>query len=240
MELQAEGADADAVQPLLHHLQGRHLLRHEEDPLALGQGVCDEGGDGLGFAGAGRAVEDEALPGAGGLDGIKLGGVGGHGQQDAVLRHPRPHFQGPGVPGQPALHEAAHHLVAQQVFGAVADVVPHDELGEGEDADAGGLQHVPAGLVHDGLAHDGQHPADVHAVVVAGQGVHPVDQDAVVLLQLLQQGDIHLGIIVPQPDHIALGGGFADDLDGQQDDGGVAGLGAAPGLEPAQQAQGHI
>ena len=70
VQLQAEGADADVCQTLLHHFQRGHLLRDEQHPLALGQGVGDEGGDGLGFAGAGRAVEDEALALAGGLDGV--------------------------------------------------------------------------------------------------------------------------------------------------------------------------
>ena len=240
VELQTEGADADAVQTLFHHLQSGHFFRHEEDPLALGQGVGDQGGDGLGFAGAGGTVEDEAFALAGGGDGVELGGIRAHGQQHLFLRYPFADLQGFGFPGKPALHETADHLVSHQIVTAVSDVVPHDELGEGEDAKARRFQHVPPGLVHDGLADDGQHPADVHAMLIGGQGVHALDDDAEVLLELFKQRDVHLGLLVPEADDVALGGGAADHFDGKEHDGGVAGLGAALAFVPAEHTQGEI
>ena len=240
VELQTEGADADAVQPLFHHLQGGHFFRHEEDPLALGQGVGNQGGDGLGFAGAGGTVEHEASALAGGGDGVELGGIRAHGQEHLLLRYPFPDLQGFSLPGELTFHQTADHLVSHQIVTAVSDVVPHDELGEGEDAQARRFQHIPPGLVHDGLADDGQHPADVHSMLIGGQGIHALDDDAEVLLELFKQRDVHLGLLVPEPDDVALGGGPADHFDGKEHDGGVAGLGAALAFVPAEHAQSEI
>ena len=61
VQLQTERADADGVETLFHHLKRRHLLRDKQHRAALRKRVGDQRGDGLGFAGAGRAVEDKAL-----------------------------------------------------------------------------------------------------------------------------------------------------------------------------------
>ena len=240
VQLQAEGTDADLVQPPLDHLQRGHFLGDEEHTAALSQGVCNEGSDGLGFACAGGAMEHEALALAGSFDGKELGGVSAQGQQHPILGNLPAQLHLLRVPGQPAVHEALYNFVPGQVLGAVADIVPHDELGEGEDAQIGALQHVPVLLAHNGLAQNGKHPSGVNAVLVRRQRIQPVDFHLEVLLELFQHGDVHLGVVVPQTDAIALGCALAHHLDRNQDQGRIAGLGASGILIPFEQAQGQI
>ena len=54
-------AESRVVETPLHYLEGRQLLRDEQDALALRQRRCDEIGDGLRLAGAGRSLDDQVL-----------------------------------------------------------------------------------------------------------------------------------------------------------------------------------
>ena len=54
MEFEAEVAELTLLQPVIDHLERRHLLGDEEHPTAKGEVVSDDVADGLGFAGTGR------------------------------------------------------------------------------------------------------------------------------------------------------------------------------------------
>ena len=240
VKLQAEGANADGVQTPLNHLQSRHFLRHEQHRLALGQSVGDQGRNGLGFSRSRRAMEHEAPALGGSLNGIKLGSIGGNGQIGSILRYSIADDHFLRRPGKLSLHQTADDLIFRKILGAIPNIVPHDELREGENPEVAGFQHVPPALAHDGLTQDGEHLSHIDAVFVLGQGIQAPNLDPEILLQLFQQGNIHLGLLVPEPDHIALGGGLAYHFNGQQDNGGKPGL-LAPGIFiPLQQAQGQV
>ena len=240
VHLQTEGADADIVQPLFHHLQRRHFLRHKQHGLAPGQGVGDQRRDGLGLAGAGWAVEHEAAALGGGADGIELGGVGAQWQEHTILVHRLANLHGLRRPGQFPVHEAADDLVFRQVLRTAAEVVPHDELREGKRAETGGFQHIPVPLLHDGATHRREYRPGVHPVLVPGQRIQTGDGQTVVHLQLFQQRDVHLRLVVPQTDDVALGGGLSSHINRDQHQRRIARHGAFLRLIPAQQAQRKI
>ena len=185
-------------------------------------------------------MEYKALPLPGRANGIELRRVRAEGQKDAVLRNGFLQRHGPRVPAEPALHQAADDLVFGQLAGAVPDVVPHHKLREGEDTQIGGLQHIPALLGHDRLPYHREHLPGINTVFVLGKGLQTANPDAEILAELLQQRDIHLGLVVPEADHIAPVGPSAHQLHRQEDQGRVAGLGAAGRLIPAQQSQGKV
>ena len=240
VQFQAEISNANIGQTTLHHFQGCHFLGHEQDGFALGQSIGDEGGDGLGFTGAGRAVEDETFALGGGFDSVKLGCICAQGQQYIVLGNPVPNGHLVGFPAKLAVHQTADDLIFCQVFAAVADIIPHDELGKGKNAQVSRFQHIPTGLIHNALAQDGEYFTGVDPFLIHGQGIQTVDLDAKILLDLFQNGDIHLGIIIPQAQHITLADAFAHQFHRQQNDGGEPGFGALGSLIPAQKAQGKI
>ena len=61
MQLQAERIQSDLRESFLHHLQGGHLLSHEEHPLVLIKRVGNHVRDGLTLSRSWRTVEDEVL-----------------------------------------------------------------------------------------------------------------------------------------------------------------------------------
>ena len=65
-------------------------------------------------------------------------------------------------------------------------------------------------------------------------------QQVLDFVQFLKQRDIHLRIIIPQADYIALRRRLSDHFDGQQDDWGITGLGAALILKPPQHTQSKV
>ena len=62
VQLQASIAQPHVVQPAFHHLQRRHLLGHEQHRPAVADGFGNHVGDGLGLAGARRALDDQVQP----------------------------------------------------------------------------------------------------------------------------------------------------------------------------------
>jgi hypothetical protein len=73
-----EVVQAALPQPVVHDVDGRALLAHEEDPLPLGQQVGHEIGDRLGLPGARRPLDDVAAAGLGGGQGAELGRIAEH------------------------------------------------------------------------------------------------------------------------------------------------------------------
>ena len=72
VELKAERSYADPPEPLLHHLEGRGLLRDKKDPFVMAERVRDDVGDGLALAGPRRPVHDEAASTVSHGDGAEL------------------------------------------------------------------------------------------------------------------------------------------------------------------------
>ena len=77
-------------------------------------------------------------------------------------------------------------------------------------------------------------------MLVHRKRIEAVDDDAEVLLELFEHGDVHLRLVVAQAQNIALPRGFADDLNREQDNRRVTRLYAALGFVPAQQTHGNI
>ena len=72
VQFQAGDAQMNAVQPAFHDLQRRLFFRHEEHRLALADGFGDDVRDGLRFARAGRALNNQVAAGLHVFDGQHL------------------------------------------------------------------------------------------------------------------------------------------------------------------------
>ena len=176
MDLQAERLEAKHGQAVLHDLKGRHLLRHKEHPLATRQRVGDEQRDRLRLACARRPVQDEALSVHDRLlDGKHLGGIGLRGEQQRGWVDLLARIDRLGRPREVPFHHRVDDLVVAQVVLPVADVAPHDELGEREEPNHAVLEHLPALLLHHLAEYRVEDETRVNAGVVGGQGVEPVD-----------------------------------------------------------------
>ena len=111
---------------------------------------------------------------------------------------------------------------------------------EGENAEVGGLEHIPLILIHNRLAEYGEHASCIDAVLVHRKRIEAVDDDAEVLLELFEHGDVHLRLVVAQAQNIALPRGSADNLNREQYNRRVTRLDAALGFVPTQQTHGNI
>jgi len=68
MQFKARSAQAHSIEPLLDHVQGRHLLAYEQHLPALSHKLSDNVDDGLGLACAWRAFDHKAASSLGILD----------------------------------------------------------------------------------------------------------------------------------------------------------------------------
>src|ERR1700722_18167429 len=71
-------------QPVIDHVQCGPLLTYKENALPAGYKVGDEIGDRLALAGAGRPLDDIALPRPAFQDGVCLGGIGGYNMEPVI------------------------------------------------------------------------------------------------------------------------------------------------------------
>ena len=139
MDFEAAVAEPDVAQPPLHHLQRRGLLRHEQHRAAERQALRDDVGDGLALAGAGRPEQHEILAGCRRQHRGELGGV--RRQRREQIGGVEGAVDGAPAPGTAAVvaiavlgrvDEVLHHRIALEQRGALDQVLPHQELGEGE------------------------------------------------------------------------------------------------------------
>ncbi len=239
VQLQAERAQAHRLQPAVDNGQRSHFFSYKQHRLALRQGIADHVGDRLRLAGTGRAMQDKALAFAGRLDGIKLGSIGNNRRQDRRLQIwiIRNRFR---RPRQAASHQAGDNLVAQQVLTAIAQVIPHDKLGKGENAEECAFDDIPAVLGHNPLAHRRKYQRQVYPVLVLRQRVKALNDDPEILPEHLQQGDVHLRIFITQANDVAFQRRAPDNINRQQHQRGIAGLLADCRLIPLQQAEGQV
>ena len=119
------------------------------------------------------------------------------------------------------------------------DVVPQDELVEGEGADDGLLHDVPSIHVHDLPTEGAEDPGDIDAAFIRRQRVQSADRNALLLTEIFEEGDVEQGFLVATVDDVAAGGGLAGDFDRKQENRGVARLHALGRLIILQQAEGE-
>jgi len=244
VQFQAERGQPDGPQAPEDDLQGRALLRDEEDRAPVGQRVGDQVGDRLGLAGSGRALQDEAVPLLGREHGGQLGRVGIQGAEDLARRSlvhlARGHELDGGQGGGAGFDQMTDGRIPHELVLASRQVQPHQELGEREVAQVGFLHHLPAGHLQDRPSEGVEDPGDVQAGLVLGEFVQGGDLDAEVPLHLLQQGGVQPGLVLGQPDPEGLGHRSAHDLHRQQQDGRPARRGRRRRLEPLQESQGQV
>ena len=240
MQFKAERRQTDRRETLLNDLQCCHLFGHKQDRLSLGKYVCNESRDGLRFAGPRGPVKHEAFSLGGRFNGKQLRSVCGDGQKNFVLRDRPVDVHIFRLPGQMTLHQAANHLTSCKIVCAVVDIIPHNELREGEDAKACGFQHVPTILIHDRMTDRCIDAPGIDAFVILRERIQTVDFDTEILTQLLQQRDVHLDFIVTQSDYIAFSSTFANHFYRNQQQGSIACLRASIGLIPFQQTEREV
>ena len=198
MQLEREAADADGVEPATHNLERRLLLGHEQYFLPGGQGVRDEVGDRLRFAGAGRPLEHERLAARGAYDRRHLRAVGGDRQAQGGLVERRL-CRACRVGERLARHldEVAHDGVAEQVTPVLVEVFPDLEGREAQNRKACRLVDAVGQVGLEQLAPDaGEHGPDRQAGVVE-RGVFELGEvEPLGGLQPLQQAQVGLGDVV--------------------------------------------
>ena len=97
VQLQAERVQADFLQSLLHHLEGSHLLGHEQHAPTVVEGIGNHVGDGLALARSRRTIEDEAAALARLHHGLHLRGVHVHGNRKLMRCHVKVYVAGIGL-----------------------------------------------------------------------------------------------------------------------------------------------
>jgi len=155
VDLQYVVAQPLVLQPPLDHLQGGHLLGHEQHPLVLRQGLGDDVADGLALSGAGGALEDEAYPPLGHLDGLLLRGISvedleGIGGADHGI-----HAVSPGMVGKcREQRRITGQRVDERMLGQPLvlhqQLLVHAELGEGEETEICAGLYLPSRGGRDG------------------------------------------------------------------------------------------
>ena len=187
VDLEAELADADPVEPLFDDVERRLLFGDEENALPVLDGVGDDVGDGLALARAGRAVQHEARPRARERHGGILRAVGGE-RDEGVLRVAlvlRRHARL--LPGKPFPHQRRDDLVFLQRVEVVADIVPHQIALEGEGGKIGILADVPALHGGDLGEHHREDLGDLQRRDVAAQ---TADVDVELLFEIFEESGI--------------------------------------------------
>ncbi|MCY1236163.1 hypothetical protein D9M72_488070 [compost metagenome] len=156
MQLQAELAEPDLAQTPVDDVEGRDLLGDEEHTLALGQALRDEVRDGLAFAGAGRADENEVLAPRGGHDGRQLRRIRrqrAEGLLWAIVLVQQARIGKccrAGIRIAWRIDEVLDYRVLTQLVSSLHKINPHQILGKGEGRQHNLFGHLPPLDVFDG------------------------------------------------------------------------------------------
>ena len=200
VELKAEGADADALKPLLHHLQGRRLLGNEEHSPVMAERVRDDVGDGLALAGSRRTVHDEAPPLACHRDGAELRGVRLDGNAELsglLLPVKAPDIDRGLIATQSAAgDQRLNDRVFRDKAEVLVDVVPHHELAEREEPKEAAVLYLPARPACDLRADSREDPVDVIAALVHRELAEPLHGDAELGPEVLEKRGVDVHVLV--------------------------------------------
>ena len=186
----------------MHHLQRRHLFRHEKHGLAFGQAVRNQVGDGLALAGAGRAFEYQIPAGIDRANGLQLRRVAQHRSQDVLraISDVEPvEFACSAFPGKcfaRVVDQVPDDPAELELLGAVLQVFPHQILGEGKNAEVRLLQHFPLGNFAHRQPKRLQHLNHINALVVSGHRIQAADLQLEAGFQQMKQCRVHDGFIV--------------------------------------------
>ena len=241
VQFQAERSQVDLLQSRLHDGEGRHLLCHEEHALALIEGVGYHVGNGLRLTRPWRTMQNEAASTARLHNGLHLRRVhierNGKVQRCALFVY-RARIDR--VVSSRLLvvvvNQRCHDGVLFQLIGIGMNVVPHDKLVKREQAQHGLLDDVPLLLLNNGTTEVGENELHVNAALVLRQHLQHVEVDFEVLLQQFHQRDVQDDVLVALT-HDVVVATAAHHVDGQQQDGRIAGLLALGRLIPLQHAQ---
>ena len=116
------------------------------------------------------------------------------------------------------------------------DVVPHHELVEREQSQHRFFHHIPFLLFYDRPAEISKDQFYIHTAFIFRQFFQDIKTDAEILFQQFYQRDIQDNILITFPDDIIVAA-LTDDVHGQQQDGGIAGLLTFGCLIPFQHTQ---
>ena len=196
VQFEHEVAERDLLQLGLDDLERGELLGDEEDRLATLHRRCDEIGDGLRLAGAGRPLDHQGLLGKRRLQRRCLAGVGredeGQIGEVPVVRLMRGLVE-PDAPGLLAGQERGDERRAQRppVLRPVrrVEVAPQQDLAEVEEAERHEAADRPARLVLHRLAHR----PEVGLRPLETGDVRQFDPEAV--LQLLGEAEVALDVL---------------------------------------------
>jgi len=228
MKLQTEGAQPHIRQALVHHIERRPLLGHEQHPFAGGQAVSDQVGDCLGFSGTRRALQHERSALRRRIDGTKLGGIG----MERTERHRwwiavveefhlgkrRLRFE----PLARCLDQMTDNRIPFEFFGVGLQVEPHQEPGECQCRETGPFFHLPSGFTFDRVADDPQNIRHIQTGIVFGQRIQAIDGDTEIHFEFLEQGDVDTRLFVNPLDAKAIAYRRAFDIHGNQKNGRTA------------------
>ena len=228
VELKTSVAETHPVQVALDHAEGSHLLGHEEDGPAVADGLGDDVGDRLRLAGPRRSPDDQVRAAVDGEDGTDLRAVG----LDDLVALLRVHEvvdvgavrqRLTGLRDLLALNDqSTQHRVGGDVGAGRPtlwiEVVIHEELGEGEEAQAGGfLVDAPARLAAHRVAHSREVVGDVGLVGVDVLALEEIGEaHAEILVQLAPQTQVVADLVVAVAQDEAVAGARALKLDRHQ------------------------
>lgn len=245
VQFEAEVTEALALEPALDDFEGGEFFGDEEDLFAVEDGGGDDVGDALAFAGAGGPVEDEVAALADHFDGEGLGGVGIDDVVEAVDGDQFIEVGGVGdglglgreAGGEEGGEEGAVEEGAIGGPGLGGEVAVEEEFGEGEAAEDDGVgEDLPGRVIGDGEGDLVEVGGGVEVVGVGegGQG------DAEVGFQFGAEGEVFLDVLLTGPELEAVAGAAAGEVDGDEEERGVArGVGGF-GFEPFQLAEGEV
>ena len=245
MKLQTERIQSELGKAVLHHGQRRHLLCDKQHGFPMIQRICNHVGDGLGFAGTGRAVQDKALPPGCRIDRRKLRGIrtcrNCHIRGfDLGIELGRVEVFRMRLPFESTGQERCHDLILPQLLASHADIVPHDELAERELPQHTQRLDRPVRMQCHRLTDGVIDLRKVCPVLILRHGVKPVNADAVILPQEFKEGDIDLGVLVTDAQRIGLPGDAPHKIDRQQHQRGIPGLCGTLVLKPFEEADSQI
>ena len=228
-------AHADLVHPLLDDLQGRSLLRHEQDGLALVHGVGYDVGDCLGLSGSGRSVHDERLALSGRPHRFDLGPVGGHAEAELVRVGVDADLRVGVI--DPAGHQRVHDGVLLEPLDVLVQVLPHRVLAEREHSQGGSVEDLPSLHPLDASADVLRDAVHVDPGFVQGERLYARYHDVVFLAKLLGEGDVENRLLVVLDDGVSLL--LLHQLRRDQYERRVAGDLLSLALEPSEHSDGH-